>query len=59
MMSKLIDFSNDKQYLFIDGWLSKEDIDHSDRLYHFYHKFGFEIILHDEGMKFADIKLTL
>lgn len=59
MMEKLIEFARGKQYDYIEGWLSKVDCDHKERLYYFYRKFGFEIISHDEGMKFADIKLYL
>ncbi len=59
MMNKLVEVAREEEYKYIDGWLSKEDANHVNRLYHFYRKFGFEIISHDEGMKFADIRLIL
>lgn len=59
MMNTLVEFAKDGQYDYIDGWLSKIDLDHKDRLLHFYRKFGFEIMSNDSEMKFADIKLTL
>lgn len=59
MMKTLVEFAKDGQYDYIDGWLSKSDLDHKDRLLHFYRKFGFKIILCDDVMKFADIRLFL
>lgn len=59
MMEELIEYSRQNEFAHINGWLSKVDYDHKDRLYHFYQKFGFEIIQNEEGIKFADIKLVL
>ncbi len=59
MMEKLIGMARQNGYMYIDGWLSTVDMDHIERLYHFYQKFGFEIVPNRDGMKFADIKLIL
>ncbi len=59
MMEKLIEYARENEFLCIHGWLSEVDYDHKERLYHFYQKFGFEIIPDKEGLKFADIKLEL
>ena len=59
MMKELIEYSIQNGFTHIRGWLSKVDYAHKDRLYHFYQKFGFEIIQNEEEMKFADIKLEL
>lgn len=59
MMKELIKYARQNEFKLINGWLSKVDYGHKERLYHFYQKFGFEIIQNDEGMKFADIKLDL
>lgn len=59
MMEKLIEFAKANNFREIKGWLSCVDRGHEKRLYHFYQKFGFKIVPHDEGIKFADIKLSL
>ena len=59
MMERFIEIAKQKKILYIEGWLSKGDKDHKDRLHHFYGKFGFQIISNDEGNKFADIRLVL
>ncbi len=59
MMKELIEYSRQNEVAHINGWLSKADYGHKDRLYHFYQKFGFKIIQNEEGIKFADIKLDL
>lgn len=59
MMEKLIAFAKQNGFIYITGWISKVDIDHVDRLYHFYQKFGFEIIPNEERMKIADLKKVL
>jgi len=59
MMRKLIEFAEQKDLMYIDGWLSRVDYDHKERLLHFYQKFGFEITPCNENIKFADIKLNL
>ncbi|MGN1303505.1 MAG: GNAT family N-acetyltransferase [Oscillospiraceae bacterium] len=43
MMSKLIEYATENGYSRLYGNLSDVDLDHKDRLYHFYKKFGFEI----------------
>lgn len=68
MLEALIRYARRRRFKYIDGALIKEDYDHKERLYHFFQKFGFEIIQnHDEFEiaylkdedKFADIKLKL
>lgn len=59
MMEKLIEYAKQHGFTSIDGWLSKVDFNHAERLYHFYHKFDFEIIPNEDTCKFADIKLNL
>lgn len=59
MMKELVKYARQNEFKQINGWLSKVDYDHKERLYHFYQKFGFEIIQKEERMKFADIKLEL
>lgn len=59
MMTKLIEYAKANGFKDIIGWMSYVEKEHEDRLYHFYQKFGFEITLNVEGMKFADIKLKL
>lgn len=59
LMAKLIEFAKVNGFKGIEGWLSHVDFNHKERLYHFYRKFGFDIISNDEGMRFADIKLQL
>lgn len=59
MMAKLIEFAKVNDFRGITGWLSYLDMGHEKRLYHFYQKFGYEIVPNDEGMGFADIKLSL
>lgn len=59
MMQKLIEFAKQKDFIYIDGWLSRVDYDHKERLLHFYQKFEFEITPCDENIKFADIRLDL
>lgn len=59
MMQKLIEFACQNNFLYIDGWLSRVNYDHKERLLHFYQKFRFEIIPCNENVKFADIRLDL
>lgn len=59
MMKELLNYARQNGFMYIDGWLSEVDYDHKERLYHFYQKFGFEIIQNQDGNKFADIKLKL
>lgn len=48
MMTKLIEYVTENDYSRIYGNLSDVDIDHKDRLYHFYKKFGFAITEYPE-----------
>lgn len=59
MMEALIDYARQQGITSIEGWLSSVDVDHIERLYHYYQKFGFEIIPHRDGLKIADIKLKI
>lgn len=59
MMEKLIEFAKQNGFVYITGWISKVDIDHVNRLNHFYQKFGFEIISNKKGMKISDLRLLL
>lgn len=59
MIQQLVEYSYQNNMSYIDGWLSDVDYEHKERLYHFYRKFGFEIVPNRDGMKFADIKLIL
>lgn len=59
MMLALIDYAKKNEIEYIEGWLSDADKDHIERLYHFYQKFGFEIIPCENGVQMADIKLIL
>lgn len=44
LLSELIEFAISKNIDYIDGWLSRSDVeDHKDRLFRFYQKFGFSI----------------
>ena len=59
MMKALITYAKQNDIKFIEGWISEVDDNHIERLYHFYKKFGFDIIPCKDGMKIADIKLML
>lgn len=59
MMESLINYAKEQRIELIEGWLSTVDIRYKERLYHFYQKFGFKIIICRDGMKFANIKLKL
>lgn len=59
MMKERVKYARQNEFKQLNGWLSKANYDHKERLYHFYQKFGFEIIQKEERMKFADIKLEL
>lgn len=59
MMLVLIDYAKQNEIEYIEGWMSDADKDHIDRLYHFYQKFGFEIIPCEKEVKMADIKLIV
>lgn len=42
-MQAFLDFAKEHGYTQITGWLSPVDVDHFDRLEHFYKKFGFNV----------------
>lgn len=48
MMIKLIEYAKENGYSRLYGNLSVVDLNHKDRLYHFYRKFGFEITEYPE-----------
>lgn len=59
MMKTLIEYGKQNNYKSIEGWISQVDIDHINRLHHFYQKFGFDIIPNKNGDKIEDIILRL
>lgn len=62
MMRELIAFGKQNNFKSIEGWISCVDLDHIERLHHFYQKFGFEITLNKDGNsnnKVEDIRLKL
>lgn len=48
MMEKLFEYTKENNIQTIYGNLSLNDIDHKDRLLHFYKKFGFNVEIYDE-----------
>lgn len=48
MMEKLLEYTKENNIKTIYGNLSLNDIDHKDRLLHFYKKFGFDVEIYDE-----------
>lgn len=59
MMQNLIEYGKKNDFIYIDGWLSRVDYGHKERLLHFYQKFGFKVTPCNENIKFANIKLDL
>ena len=59
MMQKLISYAKENGYKTIYGHLSTVDLDHKDRLYHFYEKFGFVITENEEQDSILYCKITL
>ena len=59
MIKELIEYSRQNNISYLNGWLSNIDYGHKERLYHFYRKFGFEIVENKNDVSFADIKLLL
>ena len=59
MMKEIIKYSHQNNISYLDGCLPNIDYDHRNRLYHFYRKFGFEIVENKNDVSFADIKLIL
>lgn len=59
MMEHLIQFAYDNGMTSLDGWISSVDLNHLDRLKHFYQKFDFEIIPNKQGINAYDIRKNL
>ena len=51
MMEFLIQYANNNNYECVYGNLSDIDLDHKERLHHFYRKFGFSVIEYSETQK--------
>lgn len=49
MMEKLLEYTKENNFQIIYGNLSLNDIDHKDRLLHFYKKIGFDVEIYDEA----------
>ena len=58
-MFPLYTVAKENGYKTIYGHLSKVDLEHKDRLYHFYKKFGFEITENEEQNSIFYGKITL
>ena len=58
MMEKLIEYANNNGYIELYGNLSIVDLNHKNRLHHFYNKFDFEIIEYPEvkDMYYGEIR---
>ena len=61
MMKKLLEYANENGCEEIFGELSVVDLDHKDRLHHFYEKFGFKIMEYSQrrGCYYGEIKKML
>ena len=61
MMEKLFEYTKENNFQIIYGNLSLNDIDHKDKLLHFYKKFGFNVEIYDEvdGNYFGRIEKIL
>jgi len=62
LIEELIQYAKDNHYNKVTGWISSVDLDHIDRLKHFYGKFGFEISIsdnEDDPMRKYDLKLLI
>lgn len=61
MMNELLKYARECGYTHLYGNLSEVDLDHKERLFHFYQKFGFEITIYPElqGNYFGRIDLEL
>lgn len=61
MINKLFEYAINNHITTICGNLSTVDLDHKDRLHHFYKKHGFEIMLYEElhDMYYGRILKTL
>ena len=61
MMEKLITYAKENDYEYIYGNLAVGDLNHKERLHHFYHKFGFNVAEYAEPQDtyFGKIELRL
>ena len=61
MMKALLDYAKEQHFSILCGNLSVVDLDHKERLHHFYKKFGFDIIEYPElrGNYYGKIELCL
>lgn len=62
LVEHLIQYAKDNHYNKITGWISSVDLDHIDRLKHFYGKFGFEISKSDDKddpIRIYNLKLSI
>lgn len=61
LMEELLEYAKDNNFVGIEGNLSKEDLDHKDRLHHFYRKFGFIITEYDfpKGYYYGEIHKSI
>ena len=61
MMNELLSYAKQNNINEVYGYLSAVDIDHKERLLHFYTKFGFEIKLYDVMIdcNFGEIRILI
>ena len=61
MMEGLLTYARENHFSYVYGNLSRVDLDHKDRLHHFYQKFGFTITEYPElqGNYYGKIELHL
>ena len=61
MMNELLSYAKQNNINEVYGYLSDVDIDHKERLLHFYTKFGFEIKLYDVMIdcNFGEIRILI
>lgn len=58
LLGTLIDIAKERKIKNITGWISRVDIDHLERLAHFYKKHNFEVSLHEnskDSLKIGDL----
>jgi GNAT superfamily N-acetyltransferase len=55
LLSNLVNIAKKRDVSIISGWISRVDINHIERLLHFYQKHGFEIILKETADKTYNI----
>ena len=61
LMNELISYARRNGHTYLFGNLSVVDMDHADRLHHFYEKFGFTVTIYDEqqGLYYGKIEKWL